>query len=81
MFGIPRAVLGFVLLAATALAIVFMFFVFLFEVFMAAFARSQRWSTRIYRSEKPKKQAIYEKEPELDDVSDKYADAQTSHGV
>lgn len=81
VFGIPRAVLGFVLLAATALAIVFMFFVFLFEVFMAAFARSQRWSTRIYRSEKPKKQAIYEKEPELDDVSDKYADAQTSHGV
>ena len=44
VWGIPRAVLGFVLLAVLALPIVFLFIVFLYEVVEAPLAKSQIWS-------------------------------------
>ena len=44
VWGIPRAVLGFVLLAVLALPIVFLFLVFLYEVVEAPLAKSQIWS-------------------------------------
>lgn len=43
VWGIPRAVVGFVLLALLCLAIVFLFFVFLIEILQSLFARWQRW--------------------------------------
>ncbi|WFD47120.1 hypothetical protein GLX27_001767 [Malassezia furfur] len=46
LWGIPRAVLGFVLMAVTAIAIVFVFAVFVWEVALSLISRNQRWSRR-----------------------------------
>ena len=43
VWGIPRAIIGFVLLAVLSLAIVFIFFVFLLEIVQTLFSRRQRW--------------------------------------
>lgn len=43
VWGIPRAIVGFVLLAVLSLAIVFIFFVFLLEIVQTLFSRRQRW--------------------------------------
>lgn len=43
IWGIPRAIIGFVLLAVLSLAIVFIFFVFLLEIVQTLFSRRQRW--------------------------------------
>lgn len=46
IWGIPRAVIGFVLFAVVALAVVFIFFVFLWDIIAALFSRQQRWTGR-----------------------------------
>lgn len=46
IWGIPRAVLGFVLMAVTSLAVVFIFLVFVWDVLVALLSRHQRWTRR-----------------------------------
>lgn len=46
IWGIPRAVLGIVLLAVLALAILYIFFVFVWDVATALLSPRQRWSKR-----------------------------------
>ncbi|PKI83618.1 hypothetical protein MVES1_002597 [Malassezia vespertilionis] len=50
IWGIPRAVLGFVLLGVSALAIVFIFFILLWDILACVFSRHQRWTTRYAES-------------------------------
>lgn len=52
IWGIPRAVLGFVLMAVWAIAIVCLFLLFLWEIGTTLISRRQRWSHRYGESEK-----------------------------
>ncbi|WFD22238.1 hypothetical protein MEQU1_000903 [Malassezia equina] len=51
IWGIPRAVLGLVVLAVLALAILFLFFVFVWDIATALLSPRQRWSKRYAEKE------------------------------
>ncbi|WFD44957.1 hypothetical protein MPSI1_003632 [Malassezia psittaci] len=63
IWGIPRAVLGFVLLAVTAIAIVCIFVLFLAECLIALVSRNQRWSRRFGEFVAPQSYNLHESPP------------------
>ncbi|WFD00898.1 hypothetical protein MYAM1_003654 [Malassezia yamatoensis] len=73
IWGIPRAVLGFVLMAVTAIAIVCIFVLFLVELLIAFVSRNQRWSRRFGEFVAPQSYNLHESHPSSEARNDESA--------